>query len=175
MSDAIDIEKVKRAIYNVFMHRLRGIIPENQIIWRDQSEPLPKRPCVAMRITSGPDRHGFQDHAGLDSAGILHVGGQRVMVISVQTFGDRRERPRAYQLAKDLNASLSLPSLLGLLRSSGVAVWNQGEVTNLSDLEESEYEERAEFSMKIGVPENQSDDVGWFNTVTPPEGTISQP
>ena len=83
------------------------------------------------------------------------------MVVSVQIFGNTQiHRPMAYQLAIDLNASLSKITVLDRLRSSGVAVFNQGEVDNITALEETEFEERAAFDVLLGVAENVVDDPG---------------
>lgn len=170
------IDSIKDTIYDWVKKRTEGIIDQESILFRDQSQPLPPRPCVAMKITTGPMRTGFQDNLGIDDAtGKTSVGGQRVLVLSVQVFGNTKvHAPLAEQLTADLNASLSLPSVLALLRKGGIAVFNQGEVTNLTDIEETEYEERAEFSVMLGVAENQVDDPGYFTSVGVVESTINQ-
>jgi hypothetical protein len=163
------IAAVKKALYDWVRTQCAGDIPQNQILWRDQSEPLPPRPCVTLRITSGPQRVGYQDNIQPQADGRLNMGGQRTMIVSVQVFGNLKvHRPMAYQLAADLNASLSKQTVLMELRRSGVAIQNQGEVTNLTDLEESEFEERAEFSMQLGVAENVLDDPGTIENVNIP-------
>ena len=170
------LEDLKDAIYDWIKKRTEGIIEQESILFRDQSQPLPPRPCVAMKFTSGPQRTGYQDNLVTDAVtGKTSTGGQRTMVLSVQVFGNTKvHSPMAEQLANDLNASLSLQSVLMDLRKARIAVFNQGEVTNLTEIEESEYEERYEFSVMLGVPENQVDDPGYFTSVGPIAETINQ-
>jgi hypothetical protein len=125
---------------------------------------------VTLKITSGPRRTGYSDNIQYLSGDNFMVGGQREMVVSVQVFGNTQiHRSLAYQLTVDLNASLSKVTVLDRLRSAGVAVFNQGEVNNMTALEETEYEERAEFDILVGVAENVVDDPGIIETanVTP--------
>ncbi len=170
------LENIKDALYDWIKKQTDGVIDQESILFRDQSQPLPTRPCVAMKITSGPMRTGYQDNLGIDDAtGKMSIGGQRVLILSVQVFGNTKmHKPLADQLTADLNASLSKPSVLDQLRRAGIAVFNQGEVTNLTDLEETEFEERAEFSVMLGVAENQVDDPGYFTSVGAIGETINQ-
>lgn len=166
---------VKDALYDWVKKELQGQVDGTSIIWRDQSQPLPSRPCVAMKIVSGPHRVGFQDNLGIDENGKTGAGGQRTLVVSMQVFGNTQMQGTqpAAQVAIDLNASLSKPSVLAQLRSKGVAIQNQGEVTNLTDVEETQYEERAEFSVMLGVAENVVDDPGYFDDVGPIGSTVN--
>lgn len=172
------LAEVQKAIYDWVKKELDGVIPGEQIIWRNQSEPLPPRPCVAMRITDGPRRTGYQDNAqfiGGPTGTQYKIGGQRVMTVSIQTFGNSQiHLPMAYQLAKDLNESLSKMTVLDALRGRGVAVQRQGDPSNLTALEETEYEERAQFDVSFGLADNIVDDPGIIETanITP---TVSGP
>ena len=168
------LASVKDALYDWCKKEMEGVVEGNSIIWRDQSQPLPQRPCVTLKITSGPQRTGFGDNLQVDSVtGKTWVGGQRVLVVSVQVFGnaDMLDAEPADQIANDLNASLSKPSVLAQLRKAGIGILNQGEVTNLTDIEETEFEERAEFSAMLSVAENQVDDPGYFDEIGPITGT----
>lgn len=153
----------KKAIYNWIRQETEGVISSNQIAWRDQSEPLPPRPCVTMKITSGPTRTGYQDNAqfiGGSTGTQFKIGGQRSMIVSIQVFGNSSIEPKALQLALDLNESLSKMTTLDYLRGAGIAIWKQGDPQNITGLEESEYEERAQFDVQVGVAENIVDDPG---------------
>ena len=157
----LSLAAVKLALYHWVKRECESVIPADQIVWRNQSEPMPPRPCVTMKITSGPKRTGYSDNVTYLSGDNYIVGGQREMVVSVQIFGNTQiHKPMAYQLAIDLNASLSKVTVLDRLRASGVAVFNQGEVDNITALEETEFEERAAFDVLLGVAENVVDDPG---------------
>lgn len=167
----LNIATVKQTIYNWIEARVDGLLSGVCIVWRQQSEPLPKRPCITMKIISGPTRVGYSD-------GALYVGGQsgtawnycghRELVVSIQVFGSSKVRmPNAYQLAIDLNSSLSVPSALQLLRSGGIAMLKQGDIQNLTALEETEWEERMQFDMTLGLVQNIIDDPGSIEHIGP--------
>ena len=166
----LNIAKIQKALYDWIKSETDGVIPQDQIVWRNQSEPLPTRPCVSMKIISGPKRTGYQDNTVMASDTAIMIGGQREMTVSIQVFGNRMiHRPLSNQMALDLNSSLSKSSVLDRLSASGVAVCNQGEVTNLTALEETEYEERAGFDVLLSVAENITDETGFIEhaDVTP--------
>lgn len=95
------------------------------------------------------------------------------MTVSIQVFGSTKVlRPMAYQLALDLNSSLSLQTVLDHLRTGGVSVYQQGDPQNLTALEETEYEERAGFDVLFGVAQNIVDDPGVIEHVGPIDQTI---
>lgn len=171
------LANVQKTIYSWIREQVAGVIPDSQIIWRNQSEPLPPRPCVTMKITTGPKRTGYQDNMVYTGVGTkFNVGGQRTMTVSIQIFGSTKVlRPMAFQLAVDLNASLSLQSVLDVLRGGGVSVQTQGDPTNLTALEETEFEERAGFDVLFGVSENILDDPSAIEHVGVIAQTINPP
>lgn len=174
-SGTLNIANVQKSIYDWIKSRVNGLIPDEQILWRNQSEPLPPRPCVTMRITSGPTRVGFSDSVtfrGESPTGTdFMVSGHRTMVVSIQVFGSTKVKSvKAYQLAVDLNSSLSLPTVLEGLSAAGLSVQSQGEPNNMTALEETEYEERAQFDITFGLAQNVVDDPGVIEHV----GTINK-
>lgn len=170
---------IQKSIYTWVRNRVSAVIPQDQIIWRNQSEPLPPRPCVTMKITDGPRRTGYQDNMvfiGGSTGTKYNVGGQRLMTVSFQIFGNTKiHRPMAYQLAVDLNSSLSLQTVLDSLRGGGISVLTQGEPINITALEETEYEERAQFDVLFGLAQNVVDDPGIIEHVGPITKNVSGP
>lgn len=173
----LTLANLQKTIYSWVRTQVEGVIPSSQIIWRNQSEPLPPRPCVTMKITDGPKRTGYGDHVIFSGAGTkFYVGGQRTMTVSFQVFGNTKVlRPMAYQLAVDINSSLSLPTVLDLLRSGGIGVLQQGDPTNLTALEETEYEERAGFDVLFSLAQNILDDPSAIEHVGTIGKTINPP
>lgn len=163
------LAKVQLSIYNWVRNRVNGVVDATSIIWRNQSEALPPRPCVTMKITEGPRRTGYQDNIsfiGGPDGTEFNVGGQRTMTVSFQIFGNSKiHRPIAYQLGLDLNSSLSLQTILDQLRAGGISVLQQGDLTNITALEETEYEERVQFDVVFGLAQNIVDDPGIIETV----------
>lgn len=170
------LANIQKTIYSWVRTQVNGLIEPGSIIWRNQSEPLPPRPCVTMKITDGPSRTGYQDNmvyiGGTDGTQ-YNVGGQRTMKVSFQVYGNTKiHRPMAYQLAVDLNSSLSLQTVLDQLRAGGISVLTQGEPLNITALEETEYEERAQFDVMFGLAQNVVDDPGVIEHVGPIGSTI---
>lgn len=168
---------IQKTIYDAVKTRVNGLVPGAQVIWRNQSAPLPPRPCVTMRITSGPTRVGFQDNqvfVGGATGTQFNVWGHRTMVVSFQIFGSKKvKKPQAFQLAIDLNSSLSLPTVLQTLSAGGVSVQGQGSPLNITALEESEWEERAQFDVTFGLAQNVIDDPGIIEIVESVSGVVS--
>lgn len=166
------IAQLQDAIYTWARTVLDGAVPPGQILWRQQSEALPPRPCLTLKITSGPSRTGFSDGVGHKEGTVFGVGGHRVMMVSVQAFGNAPGV--AAQIAKDLNASLSRTTVLDLLRKDGLSVHDQGSPLNISALEETEHEDRSQFDVMFGVAENVNDDQGAIETVTIPPVNLTE-
>lgn len=176
---SLQLVNFQKAVYNWINKICAGVIPSEQIVWRNQSEPLPPRPCVTMKITDGPKRTGYGDNlmfVGGPTGTQYKVGGQRTITVSIQIFGNTSiHRPMAYQLAVDLGSSLSMPTILDQLRGAGISVHQQGDPINITALEETEYEERAQFDVLYGVAQNVLDDPGIITSVGVIGQTIDPP
>lgn len=161
---SLDIEKVKDGIFEWVSLVLAGVIPNEQVIWRNQSEALPARPCVAMKIIDGPRPVGR--NASQFIGEVSSVGIQQEMTLSIQVFGNPKlPRPSAIQMAIDLNSSLIRQTILDKLKASGIAIQQVGDPRNLTALEESRYEERMGFEVLMGLVQNITDDPGTISTV----------
>ncbi len=176
-----NLEKTKDALYQWVKEVTTGIITENQIIWRNQGEPLPARPCVTLKIIDGPSpiaRNGNLFRGGKNDP--FTVGIQMDMVLSVQVFGNTKKgQSTALQLSIDLNSSLIRQSILDKLRKFDIGVQEVGKVRNLSAIEENDYEERAGFEITLGLVQNITDQPGIIKTVNAeikalnPDGTVN--
>lgn len=164
---SLNIVAVQDTIYNWINSVLSGIINQEQIIWRDQSEALPARPCVTMKFTYGPAPIARDGNVTSPLSSSLNVGMQMEATLSVQVFTKTKiaERPGALQLAVDLNSSLLRQSVLTALKRGGVSIQGVGKPNNLTALEETKYEQRAGFELALGMVQNISDDPGTIGTV----------
>lgn len=164
---SLSLARIKEAVYNWITNETDDVLEEGHVIWRNQSEPLPGRPCVTMKITDGPRRVGYGDSMTYVKGNRFNIGGQREMTVSIQVYGNSQitDKPKASQIALDLNSSLSKPSVLAGLRAAGLAVQRQGDPSNISALEETEYEERAQFDVLFGLAQNVLDDPGTIEKV----------
>lgn len=153
----LDLVKIQDSIYDWVKDNTQGYFEEPvQIIWRNQSEPLPPRPCVTLKFISGPSPTDRDPSVLLrDANNPIVAGMQMEAVLSIQIFGNTKiHRPMAYQLGVDLNSSLlSAQARLGL-KQGGVSIQKLGAVQNMTALEESEYEERSGFELELGLVQN---------------------
>lgn len=171
----LDLVKVQDALYDWIKNEMTGVIPDEQIIWRNQSEPLPPRPCVTLRIMDGPRPVGRDGSVTAQLDGTFNVGVQEEMTVSIQIYGNSQvHRPLAYQAAVDLNSSLLKTQVRGPLSVAGIGIQEVGQPVNLTELEESEFEERAGFSIQLGLAQNVVDDPGVIETANVTK-TISAP
>lgn len=178
--NALDWTFVKQNIFNWVKGEIDGglitELDEGQVIWREQSTPLPARPCIAMKIISGPRKLGSTDNYSLKagSDGIFDAGGQRAITLSVQVFGNATQQDSAQVVAQKLHISLSKISVTdafaagildGSVRKGVLAVWEVGDVSDISALEETEFEDRAQFDVIMGVTDNIEDQPGVIETI----------
>lgn len=176
--DSFQLEAFQDAVYSWVKNAMEGKIPADRIIWRDQTAPLPRRPCVTLKVTDGPRdmaRSGSRVAQTVLSGstkvptGRFIVGMQSEMTVSVQIYGttDPADKPKvgAAQCSHDLNASLLLNQHRIPLRRAGVSVIDRGDVTNITALEETAFEDRYQFDVRFGVARNVIDDVGVIENV----------
>jgi hypothetical protein len=160
------LDAFQDALYAWIKDAMKGAVPDEQIIWRDQSQPLPPRPCVTMRITDGPKAVGNQDNVSDAGGGKFNVGGQRTLTVAFEVLGNSQvQKPMAFQSVINLHRSLGLMTVRERLRSAGISVQERGDPLNLTQLEESEFEERAHFDVVFGVADNITDDPGTIESV----------
>jgi hypothetical protein len=164
----LDFELVQNTIFDWIRLVSEGVIHEEEsIIWRQQSEPLPPRPCVTMRFIYGPSPIARSANMHMNP-GLPYVtmGMQYEATLSIQVYGNTRiHRPMAYQLGIDLVSSLMQQTVLDQLKQGGVSVQGLGRVQNVTALEESEYEERSALEIQLGLAQNVRDKPATIGTV----------
>lgn len=163
----LDLVQIQDAIYDWVNSVMKVDLEGLQIVWRDQSEAIPPRPFVSLKLIYGPaptDRDGSIYPGGKGEPD--NIGMQMEATLSVQVFGNTQiHRPVAYQLAVDLNSSLLRPSVRTALKRGGVSIQGLGKPQNLSALEESKFEERAGFDIELGMVQNVLDQPGEIEEV----------
>lgn len=166
MTRTFDLVQFQDAVYDWIKTQTEGVIPEEQILWRNQAETLPPRPCVTMKIIDGPKPVGRDENLLQGAGRKIVVGGQREITVSIQIFGNASlHKPMALQMASDLQDSLGLPTVKDRLRKRGIAIQDRGDPQNLTALEETQYEERAGFDVLFGVAQNVIDSPGVIDHV----------
>lgn len=170
---SLNLVKIEDAIYNWVYSVCVGVLGEDseiRVIWRNQTEPLPPRPCVTLKFIDGPSPIARQANRFLNPGSrVVGYGIQMEATLSVQIFGNSNpelpNRVRADQLAIDLNSSLMRQTVLDDLKRGGVAVQLVGKPKNLTALEESRYEERSGFELSLGLAQNVQEEPATIETV----------
>lgn len=148
----IDYDAIRRALVSA-VAQATGLDVEHVVMAEPEipNAPRPTLPYVSMKLTSAAIRYG-QDALTVDAQGVQHLGGQRGIVVSVNTYG--RSHEEAYGVMAALQFGLDNPAVLDPLRAAGIAVWWQGAVGDLSMLLETGYEGRAQMDVFLGVAGN---------------------
>ena len=135
-------------------------------IWMNPNAPRPDRPYCAIQITSVL-RIGEPYHGTIDASGIAQVLSQREVVLSINVYEDAANNdPRSALLkATDLRDSLDLFGTLDTLKADGWAYRGVESLQDTPELLDTQFEPRATFDVRFGVTIEQSDDMGWIETV----------
>jgi hypothetical protein len=148
-----------------------------EVIWREQSAPLPKFPFGTLKILAGPTRLGRPTVQEKESVG--RGVGEEVeikavvpcsMSVSCQVFAGGRPdasnpnyNARVY--ANKAMTNIEMPSVWDTFRRAGITIMNVGEIKNLDALVESEHESRAGLDILFGITLTESEFTGYIETV----------
>lgn len=129
------------------------------IIFADQNSPRPIEPYAVIRL-SNVVKIGQDEFRDLQDDGIVTIGGQRRMTVSVSYFGTNplQEISKAYN-------SLDKQSIQYLFQNAEVAIVEKMEIQNLTSMLETRFEPRAFFDFWISFADNIEDDLGIIEQV----------
>lgn len=125
--------------------------------------PRPAKPYISMQITNPGQKQG-DDSVSHVSGTTWSVGGQRGMTIDFNAYG--RTHEEAYEVALTWQCALESEATQANLRASGVAVWLNGSIADLSELLQTGYEGRAHLEVLFGVAVNITEDRNSIEDVT---------
>lgn len=124
--------------------------------------PRPEKPYFSFKMITPSVSYGDDAEIRPPSGDDFIYGGQRTGALSMHCYGNSQEE--AYGQMSYLQAILQTPNMLELLRKSGIAVFDIGDVADLSQLLNTGYEGRAQMDVRIGFASN----------ITVPVGTIDE-
>lgn len=130
--------------------------------------PRPKLPYFAYKITTPGMAMGEAsfDHV---SGETFNYGQQFKIVVSVNLYA--QDQDQAYDLMFLLQQSLNLQTVMEEFRKAGMAIWDFGNVVDLSILLNTGYEARTQLDVHFGIASNLTDDEGTIDTAQV-EGTV---
>ena len=115
-----------------------------EIIRTNDNAPKGRDPYVALNIGHF-DQIGWDERGEPDpTTGDVVVLGMRESVLTVESFGTE-----ALQLLANLRNALSLLSVQAPLRAAGVALGSWTPVLNLTQLYDTQWKERGQFSVRM--------------------------
>ena len=171
---SVSYTTVQDAIYDW----IAPIVAPVQVIWARPNEAPTSDinladEFVTLNLTGVLNKIG-QDNLEFDSGTTYNIKGQRTANLSIIAYG-----ATAQQMAIDIQSSSERPSVLEAIRSTGLAIWNEPNVTDLSAVLESGFENRAGIEFLLGISSLITDDVGIIERVTGEgcfnDGDIVQP
>lgn len=124
-----------------------------QSVWEASRAPQPDLPYISLDMIAGPSRIGHDELRIDPLTGKTQSAGMRYYTLSINVHGDT-----ANEIASELQSSLELPSIQEELSKSGIAVVDIGDVRILDNLQETDWEGRAQFDFQFAVSKNKVDD-----------------
>lgn len=165
----IDFNVIDALIYD-WVSTFSGIT----VIWAEDNSPKPDLPFLSLRrATLANIGHGFASQA--DNSGIQKISGDRDLIVNIQAFGSNAfgRLDELYNVRLDSNSQ-------ELLAAGNLALINQIALTNLTGLNDSEYEERATTdllfrfaSQRTGVDVGYIDKIEVTGNIKNPDKTIN--
>lgn len=129
----------------------QSALGSDRVIEADQAEHRPARPYGTYKVTS-PKRVGGTDQEVM-VAGVLNVSGEREITASLNVFG-----AGALETMQKLRDSLELPSVRDTYFTAfDLAVTEVSEVRDLTELEDTKFQQRAQMDVVVGLTSNLVD------------------
>lgn len=149
----------------------RVILSEPEV----QNEPRPAKPYFSFKMTTPATKFGDDSKDPvLDAQGVpttvVNSGGVRMMTVSFDAYGRSHEEAYNYMLA--WQCALDREDIQEDLRRQGIAVWQIGNVADLSQLLNTGYEGRSHMDCTFGYAVNTQSDLGAIEEA-PIKGTVN--
>lgn len=130
------------------------------VIYSYQNAPRPNLPVYAVVSIDSIIKYGWDEIREIDVNKIGNLGGQRRATIGVHYFG-----PNPMQEISKAYNSLEKRSILDVLLTNGIAVWDKNPIQNVTGMLETAFQDHAFFDFYIGFAENYKDDLGTIEQV----------
>lgn len=162
------------SVYTLFLNWAVANIGHTRVYLADQDGPREVRPYATLKIISGPSRVYPRDiEQPTANPGEVNVAGWRELTMAVEVYGTG-----GMQSCVDLEASLEIPSVYETFRAAGVAIIEVLPVVNLTELLETDFEERGQFDVRLLASSNvlvvpSPAGTGWIETTEPVEANLS--
>lgn len=151
----ITIATIQKALYD-----WATLITTGRVIWAEQNSPQPVSPYFTLRLSSF--RQVGEDFiTSPNAAGKAVVFGNRDFTLGVQGYGSD-----VIQNLIKLSTSLNRPTIQDSLRVAGIVVWDRTEVSNITGLDDTLYEERGTFDVQLRISDSVDDTIYTIDKVS---------
>lgn len=151
----------RRDLEDALFEVIEPLLPGVTLIWEDQSAPRPAKPYVSLNFLTPSQRLGF-DEQRVDGDQISLVG-QRRFVVSVNAFGENRVKNEdaldAADLLEKIVQGLYKEETIASLKERCLASITESEIRDLTALQETRYESRAQVDLTFHRTVSQSEDL----------------
>lgn len=141
-----------------------GGLSQNQVVMAEPTRPgspRPQLPFVTIKVTS-PGQAAGDDTLTTLADGRTNVGGQRRMTVDLNAYG--RDHDEAYGLMAALTVGMQNDPQ-NIFAAQKVAVWNTGDLRDLSFLMATGFEGRCQMEVIVGMASNAVLDYGTIEGV----------
>ena len=161
MQIAVDYNAIRKAIANLVevVTGLTCIYNEPEV----PNEPRPPKPYVGFKFLSPGVKQGDDAATQVSGTTTWNRGGQRKLVTDFNFYGQTHEQ--SYIYAAGFQAALETEAVQAAFRASGIAVWLNGSIIDLSTLLNTGFEGRCHMSVDFGIASNITEDMGAIQTV----------
>ena len=135
-------------------------LPDNKVVFEDQSAPRPAKPYISMKVSSIVDIGQEDARGSIDDDGDSIFTGNREFTLGMSSYGDD-----ALNVLSMLRDSFNSPTELQTLRDNGVVFVDQLLFTDITELLETIWEERGQFDILMRTTSLSTHQVGIIDRV----------
>lgn len=151
----IDYEVIKTSLYNV----ISSIVTPTTVIFYYPNAPRPANPYITLNIDSLV-RVGDDYIPKPDTDGDSTIVGDREFTLQVQSYGEN-----CLTILEKIRSSLQKPSILDTLRDENIVFVNSLDITNITALLDTEWEQRGAMDLLFRIANTDEDNLGVIETV----------
>jgi len=146
------------------------------VVMADHSDPRPKGPHVSFKLLSNLSKIGALDERvpvyndANEHTGTFKIRAHREFIVSIEAVGspvgpsdDLEDFVRATDILNAVHLSLDLTKTRNIFSEGNVAIYDEGSVTDISQILETETEPRALLELGCRARFDLTDNPGYFD------------
>ena len=152
----INFETVKTSLYNWAV----SVVPSGMpVIFWQQNAPRPNVPYITLFLNTVIAINQDWTEETTDIDGNAKMKGDRQFTLSVQAYGGSDP----LTVLENVRSSLQKQSVLDTLRANGIVFFQSLNISDITELFETEWEKRAILDVLLGIGQAYIDNLGYFD------------